>query len=248
MKKYGNITIEDCDFNYINSLCYEPGICKMIHFNNTDFTDEEAVKRIKSCTWDINEASSITKGSIIIGCSVIVLICTLTTILLINKKKSEKYNKYLLNLLLNNKTNEINENNNNEYKNDDGNDNDNDNNDGNNNNDNNYNDNYVRNDIMLSNNNHQESLNMGNPPSYDESNVVIYTNDDNDNNNNNNNNNNDNDNNVRSDVALSNDNQRESLNMGSPPSYNENNVVIYSNDDNEQLPEYSEFNRLIEQQ
>jgi len=180
MIKFGNITFEECDFNNINSLCYEPGICKIIHFNSTDLSDDEAIKKFKRCSENSNETPSIIKGGIILGCIVIVFIGIFASFMLINKRISEKNKKYLVDLLLNNNKKEVNVGiNNNNINNVHNNNNNNNNNYNDDDDDDNVNNNYVMSDVSLSNSSYQESLNTESPPSYDESNIVIYADNDN---------------------------------------------------------------------
>jgi len=56
---FGNSTLEECGFNNVNILCYEPRTCESINFNNDEISDAEAGKEFKKCTSeDINEVLS----------------------------------------------------------------------------------------------------------------------------------------------------------------------------------------------
>lgn len=112
--KFGNSTLEYCDFNNINILCYEPHTCETIYFNNTVFEDADVQKEFKMCTKEeINKIISNNKNKkslnqndnklvspliIIIGCVAILFFGIIITTMFVKKTKIKKHNQSYFNL------------------------------------------------------------------------------------------------------------------------------------------------------
>ena len=132
MIRFGNSTIDNCNFNNINILCYEPQTCKSINFNNKEFSDAKAQKYFKICTKEEEEELNENIGQkeisndlnqeenqnnvnlkdnklkyiliIVLGCVVVIAIGILVTFMFIKKPKNKKQFKLsaLFNFNLNN--------------------------------------------------------------------------------------------------------------------------------------------------
>jgi len=107
---FGNSTIQNCYFNSVNILCYEPNTCEKMQYNNKSLFDAEAQKYLKICTdedkkevlnqmdnsnnQNQNNEKSKTPyivGGIILGV-VVILIGIIVTFMLVRKNKSKRHN------------------------------------------------------------------------------------------------------------------------------------------------------------
>jgi len=154
MIKFGNTTLDYCNFNNINILCYEPTTCELIKYNNKYITDDESKNEFKICNKeeidkslnqneDKSTSSFIINASIIVGSIVVILIGYFAISMIINKRR--------------NNSNIITDNDTESFRN-------------------------ANNDIFIGNNNNNNhgSLDMQEaPPSYDENNIIIETGDNN---------------------------------------------------------------------
>jgi len=106
MIKFGDSTIQNCNFIDVNIECYEPHACKSIFYENNKYTDSEFQKEYKLCTKEeineilrglnINRKSNISNFLLIIlGFLIIIFIGVLITFMLIKKKIFSKKNKIL---------------------------------------------------------------------------------------------------------------------------------------------------------
>jgi len=158
MIKFGNSIIDDCNFNNINILCYEPHTCKSITYNNTKFSDDEAQNIFKICTKEeINEILNQNNEKsnsifiIIIGSVVIVFIGVIATFIFIKKNKYIKHKRLVSSFNKEIKGNDATTPNDKSNKTDD---------EINNNNNNNKTDNEINNNNNNNNNNNQNNLNQ----------------------------------------------------------------------------------------
>jgi len=98
--KFGDSTIEHCNFKDVNILCYEPQTCEWVYLDNDiKLTDIEAQNKFNICTkeeideirnklknnGDGKSNSFIIIGGVILGC---ILIGSLVAFILIKKKRS----------------------------------------------------------------------------------------------------------------------------------------------------------------
>jgi len=94
--RFGNSTVEDCYFDNVNILCYQPYACKNIHINDETVTDIESEKVFNICTQEeideiLNQKGKTNYKSLgkIIGI-VAAVIVVIFIINLIRKKNSKK--------------------------------------------------------------------------------------------------------------------------------------------------------------
>lgn len=104
--KFGNSTLELCDLEDVNIMCYEPGTCENISFGTREINNDEAVKVFQICSEEILSQKGIKNNSnqndnkksnsliiVIIVCVIVNLIGVAISILLIKKKRSKKHRK-----------------------------------------------------------------------------------------------------------------------------------------------------------
>jgi len=100
LTKFGNSTLEVCDLEDVNILCYEPETCKTMTFGNREITDNEAVNVFKMCSIeDLIQRNNTSQDDskkpnslpiVIILCVVVNLIAFFITFLLVKLKRSKR--------------------------------------------------------------------------------------------------------------------------------------------------------------
>jgi len=98
MKRFGNSTIINCNFNNINLLCLEPHTCESINYNNTYYTEAEAEKKLNTCNV-IDEPINHNKHNkfipyIIPTCTIVIITGIFATLLIIKKHESKRNNQF----------------------------------------------------------------------------------------------------------------------------------------------------------
>ena len=267
MINFGKSSIENCYFYNINILCYEPNTCKSIYLRDKVLSDTEAKNEFNICPKKADEniddknSYSFIIDVIILLCIVAILIGILYKYMSIKKSKTKKYNKMNLEdvkyisssddigITNNNNNNENSENNINE----------------NNINENNSNENIINENIVNENNLNENNLNENNLNENNLNQNNLNQNNSSQNNLSQNNSNQNvivNSNNINQNfivnsnvfnsnalnnpqnlgcyvVLLPNNNQNR---QNIPPSYDEINMILNANNNNDLLPEYTEVN------
>jgi len=112
MLRFGDSTIQNCSFNSVNILCYEPHTCNKMQYNNKSLFDDEAQKYLKVCTDEdrkevLNQIDTNTNnnqnqsngksktpyiiGGIILGVAIIIT-GVIVTLMLVRKSKFNRHN------------------------------------------------------------------------------------------------------------------------------------------------------------